>query len=65
MWTIVQDYLQANNIIFVNTLPYLQGLLVNKIQPYKLSTDGHPNHFGHQAIVKSLQEELLPKLSIH
>ena len=63
MWEIVRKALQAKNIAFVDTLPYLQKLIMNKVQPYPLSTDGHPNHFGHHAIAECIHAELYPTLS--
>lgn len=54
MWEKTKNFLQANDILFIDSQPYLQDKLLHGLQPYPMNDDGHPNNYGHQAIVEGV-----------
>ena len=50
LWNITKGYLKRNGIEYIDALPALRQQLVSGVQPYQVSTDGHPNEHGHKAI---------------
>lgn len=56
--TTTKDFLAANGIEYLNSLPALREQLATGTQPYRVSWDGHPNGHGHNAIAKLLFEHL-------
>jgi len=58
MWRITKEFLERNNIEYIDALPALRDLLVGGIQPYRVSADGHPNEQGHIAIAAILADRL-------
>ena len=52
MWEKTKSFLQANNIDYIDSQPYLQNKLLHGSQPYFQNDDGHPNKFGCQAIAE-------------
>jgi len=63
-WRITKDFLEYNSIEYLDALPVLQEQLATGIQPYQVSSDGHPNEHGHKAIAKFVAAHLeSPKTS--
>ena len=62
MWKITQDYFQTHHVAFIDSLPYFVDILKRDIQPYKQTSDGHPNQFGHKMLAESIYNELLSTL---
>jgi hypothetical protein len=54
MWQKTKNFLQANAIPYIDSQPYLQDKLLHGLQPYSMNDDGHPNNYGHQAIVEGV-----------
>jgi len=54
MWEKTKNFLQANDIPYIDSQPYLQDKLLRGLQPYPVDDDGHPNNYGHQAIVEAV-----------
>ena len=54
----VSRFAEENNIDLINTLPVLRYCLKKGMQPYKVSTDGHPNKLGQSAIAKAAADYL-------
>jgi hypothetical protein len=52
------DYLQQRHIGFVDATPALRAVLANGVQPYPVSSDGHPNAVGHRAIAGSVLDHI-------
>jgi hypothetical protein len=63
LWKATKEFLVNNNIYFVDALPALRNQLNSGVQPYKVSHDGHPNNFGHQAIARLLHTELKTQMT--
>lgn len=49
-WKITKDFLERNGIVYIDTLSVLREQLAFGIQPYQVSSDGHPNEHGHRCI---------------
>jgi len=56
MWEKTKNFLQANNIPYIDSQPYLQDKLLHGLQPYGLNDDGHPNTSGCQAIAEGVSD---------
>ena len=54
MWLMTKEYLRQHNIEYFDAGLALEASLIDGIQPYKMTTDGHPNKDGHSAIAKFL-----------
>jgi len=54
MWKKTKNFLQANDIPYIDSQPYLQDKLLQGLQPYSLNDDGHPNNYGCQAIAEGV-----------
>ena len=54
MWEKTRKFLQQNDIKYIDTLQFLQKQLEEGLQPYPIHDDGHPNKYGHQAIVAAM-----------
>ena len=54
MWEKTRNYLQANDIDYIYSQPYLQNKLLHGPQPYFHNDDGHPNNYGCQAIAEGV-----------
>ena len=54
MWGKTKKFLQANDILYIDSQPYLQDKLLRGLQPYSVNDDGHPNNYGHQAIAEGV-----------
>lgn len=52
MWTITKNELKKQGIPYVDALQCLQAKLAQRIQPYPISDDGHPNQAGYRAIAE-------------
>jgi hypothetical protein len=59
VWRRTKDFLEQNDIEYVDALPVLQEQLTTGIQPYQVSQDGHPNEHGHKAIAKLIAAHLV------
>jgi hypothetical protein len=51
-WTTTRDFLNHDGIEYLDALPALRKQLAAGIQPYQVSSDGHPNEYGHRAIAR-------------
>jgi len=58
MWQRTKDFLTDHGILFIDALPALRQRLRSGTQPYAMSSDGHPNAIGHQAIAEYLRTEI-------
>lgn len=54
MWEKTKNFLQANDIPYIDSQPYLQDKLLHGLQPYSLNDDGHPNNYGCRAIAEGV-----------
>ena len=54
MWEKTKNFLQANDIPYIDAQPYLQDKLLHGLQPYPLNDDGHPNTSGCRAIAEGV-----------
>ena len=52
VWNMTKTSLDQNEIPYLDALPALQKQFDNGNQPYNVTTDGHPNRFGHRAIAE-------------
>ena len=50
LWNTTKTFLDQNGIHYLDALPALEAQFLSGNQPYKITLDGHPNRFGHQAI---------------
>ena len=57
-WQEARDFLNANSIETIDSLPALRKELSNGNQPYKVSRDGHPNAIGQAAIAAEVKRYL-------
>ncbi len=57
-WQVTRNYLQANAIEYVDSLPALQAELEAGIQPYHMNYDGHPTATGQRAIARAVNSYL-------
>jgi hypothetical protein len=63
-WRTTKDFFEQNGIEYLDSLSVLQGQFAAGIQPYQVSSDGHPNKQGHRAIAKLVAAYLeLPRTS--
>lgn len=51
-WATTKEFLDNHRIEYRDALPALREPLSTGIQPYPISTDGHPNKAGHSAIAE-------------
>jgi len=58
MWEATKEFLDMQNISFIDTLPALRSATENGVQTYPMSTDGHPNAAGHQVIARAVSDWL-------
>jgi lysophospholipase L1-like esterase len=58
MWQKTKDFFTDQGILFIDALPALRQCLRSATQPYPMSSDGHPNAIGHQAIAEHLRSEI-------
>jgi lysophospholipase L1-like esterase len=58
VWTAIRDYLMANQIPFVDSLPELQRSVSAGKSPFLTNQDSHPNTEGHRAIAASVLSEI-------
>jgi hypothetical protein len=54
MWQMTEEYFRQQNIEYFDAGLALEASLIYGIQPYQISTDGHPNKDGHSAIARFL-----------
>jgi hypothetical protein len=59
VWRITRDFLEHNHIEYLDALPVLRAQLARGIQPYQVSSDGHPNAQGHNTIAKLVAAYLI------
>ncbi|MBN2207857.1 MAG: hypothetical protein JW759_00955 [Candidatus Coatesbacteria bacterium] len=55
-WRMTKEFLDSQSIPYIDVEPILRGCLDRDIQPYDITTDGHPNASGHLAIAEHLAE---------
>lgn len=54
----VKEFLEQNGIEYLDALPTLRDQLEKGIQPYLVSSDGHPNRQGHTALANLIATHL-------
>lgn len=54
MWKRTKDFLEERSIEYIDCLPALRQCFEKGKQPYQISSDGHPNAMGHQAIAEKV-----------
>lgn len=52
LWHRTKAYLKNQGIDYIDSLPVLRGCFQSGAQPYKITSDGHPNPIGHRAIAE-------------
>ena len=57
-WSITKNFFSYNGIEYLDSLPVLKKQLALGIQPYPVSSDGHPNEHGHIAIADLVASHL-------
>ena len=58
VWAVTRAFLDANGIEYVEPLASLRKQLAESNQPYPVSSDGHPNAAGHEAIAAAVNDKL-------
>lgn len=57
-WTVVRDFLEHNDIDYLDSLPRLREQLDVGIQPYRATHDGHPNEVGQSTLARLVATHL-------
>lgn len=58
LWEKAKSFLRNNDILFVDSLPYLEKKVWAGVQPYPASDDGHPNAIGYEAIARCVLDKI-------
>jgi lysophospholipase L1-like esterase len=58
MWRKTKNFLRTHAILFIDALPTLRKNVQYGRQPYKWTSDGHPNSIGHRAIAQLVLSEI-------